>query len=115
MTNGLSSDWHNYVTNAAKIERDTGFTFFTALSPHVASVFRTEVDGTPYFIGDTYTNKQYSFTVNGWTGTNYVVQATTNLANASWISLKTNAAPFQFTETNANTFSQRFYRAKSWP
>ncbi len=115
VTNGLSSDWHNYVTNAAKIERDTGFTFFTALSPHVASVFRTEVDGTPYFIGDTYTNKQYSFTVNGWTGTNYVVQATTNLASASWISLKTNAAPFQFTETNANTFSQRFYRAKSWP
>jgi endonuclease G len=115
VTNGLSSDWHNYVTNAAKIERDTGFTFFTALSPGVASVFRTEVDGTPYFIGGTYTNKQFSFTVNGWTGTNYVVQATTNLANANWISLKTNAAPFQFTETNANTFSQRFYRAKSWP
>jgi len=26
-----------------------------------------------------------------------------------------NSAPFQFIETNANTFSQRFYRAKIWP
>jgi hypothetical protein len=51
-------------------------------------------------------------TVNGWTGTNYVVQATTNLTTANWISLATNPAPFQFIQSNANTFNQRFYRAK---
>jgi len=115
VTNGLSSDWQTYVTSPQKIEQDTGFTFFTALSPDIANVFRTEVDGVPYFSASFYTNKQFRFTVNGWTGTNYVVQATTDLVTANWISLKTNAAPFQFIETNANTFSQRFYRAKIWP
>jgi endonuclease G, mitochondrial len=115
VTNGLSGDWHNYVTSPRKIEQDTGFTFFTALPPDVANVFRTEVDGTPYFSASVYTNNQFRFTVNGWTGTNYVVQATTNLVTANWISLKTNAAPFQFAETNASSVSQRFYRAKIWP
>jgi len=60
-------------------------------------------------------NNQFRFTVNGWTGTNYVVQATTNLTTTNWISLTTNAAPFLFTQTNASLFSQRFYRAKIWP
>jgi hypothetical protein len=44
-----------------------------------------------------------------------VVQATTNLTATNWISLTTNAAPFLFTQTNASSFSQRFYRAKIWP
>jgi hypothetical protein len=44
-----------------------------------------------------------------------VVQATTNLTATNWISLATNAAPFLFTQTNASSFSQRFYRAKIWP
>jgi len=115
VTNGLSSDWRVYVTSPQKIEQDTGFTFFTALPSNVATIFRTEVDGTPTFSTVALTNNQFRFTVNGWAGTNYVVQATTNLTATNWISLKTNAAPFQFTETNANTFSQRFYRAKIWP
>ena len=115
VTNGLSSDWHAYVTSPQKIEQNTDFTFFTTLSPDVASVFRTEVDGTPTFSTATLTNNQFCFTVNGWSGTNYVVQATTNLTTTNWISLTTNAAPFLFTQTNASSFSQRFYRAKIWP
>jgi endonuclease G len=111
VTNGLSSDWHTYVTSPQKIEQATGLTFFTALPAGMANVFRTEVDGTPYFSAPVYTNKQFHFTVNGWTGTNYVVQATTNLVSSTWISLTTNVAPFQFTETNAGSFSGRFYRA----
>jgi endonuclease G len=114
VTNGLSSDWHKYVTSPQKIEQDTGFTFFTALPLEVANVFRTEVDGTPTFSTSTLTNNQFSFTVNGWTGTNYVVQATTNLTAANWISLITNAAPFLFTQPSASSFNQRFYRAKIW-
>ena len=111
VTNGLSSDWHVYVTSPQKIEQATGFTFFTALPAGIANIFRTEVDGTPYFSSPVYTNKQFHFTVNGWTGTNYVVQATTNLVSTNWVSLTTNTAPFQFTETNAGSFGQRFYRA----
>lgn len=40
-----STPWENFVTSAAQIEADTGFTFFTALPGPVASAFRTVVDG----------------------------------------------------------------------
>lgn len=114
-TNGLSSDWRTYVTTPKKIEQDTGLTFFTALPSSIANVFRNTQDGQPYFTGNLYTNKQFQFTINGWTGTNYVVQATTNLFVNNWIALKTNTAPFTYTDTVAGTFGQRFYRAKIWP
>jgi uncharacterized repeat protein (TIGR01451 family) len=44
-SNGVSSTWQNYVTSARQIEVDTGFTFFTALPPDVASALRDKVDG----------------------------------------------------------------------
>ena len=115
VTNRLSSAWQTYVTSPQKIEQDTGLTFFTTLPANITSVFDTEIDGVPAFSTFVFTNNQFQFTVNGWAGTNYVVQATTNLATANWISLKTNAAPFVFTQTNAAMFSQRFYRAMIGP
>jgi DNA/RNA endonuclease G (NUC1) len=66
-----------------------------AIAPSLASV--------------TMTNHQFQFSITGTSGTNYVVQASTNLSSTNWISLITNAAPFVFTETNA--FHYRFYRA----
>ncbi len=57
-----------------------------------------------------FTNNQFSFTLTGTTGTNYIVQATTNLSSANWTSLITNPAPFTVTETKVNLFNQRFYR-----
>ncbi|HSY74652.1 MAG TPA: DNA/RNA non-specific endonuclease [Dongiaceae bacterium] len=115
VTNGLSSAWQTYVTSPKKIEQDTGFTFFTALPADVAAVFRAEIDGAPTFSAFTLTNNQFRFMVNGWGGSNYVVQAATNLATPNWISLTTNAAPFLFIQTNASSFGQRFYRAKIGP
>jgi uncharacterized repeat protein (TIGR01451 family) len=44
-SNGVSSTWQNYVTSARQIEVDTGFTFFNALPPDVASALRDKVDG----------------------------------------------------------------------
>ncbi|HEU6448931.1 MAG TPA: DNA/RNA non-specific endonuclease, partial [Verrucomicrobiae bacterium] len=112
VTNGLSSTWQTYVTSPQKIEQDTGLRFFTALTPDVASVFRAEVDGTPYFTGISFSSNQFQFVVNCWpAGTNYIVQTSTNLTTANWISLRTNVAPFQFTDTNF--LPQRFYRVKS--
>lgn len=114
VTNGLSSSWQTYVTSPRQIEQDTGFTFFTALPPDIASAFRSRVDGTAYapIISDAiYTNGQFQFTINGSIGTNYVVQATTNLDPLQWVPVLTNAAPFAFTEANLNPFPQRFYRA----
>jgi hypothetical protein len=111
VTNGLSSSWQTYVTSPKKIESDTGFTFFTALPADIAKAFRTEVDGEPTFTALISTNNQFRFTVNGWTGTNYVVQSTTNLASPVWVPVVTNIAPFLFIQSNVNLSGQKFYRA----
>jgi DNA/RNA endonuclease G (NUC1) len=66
----------------------------------------------PSFTLVTLANNQFSFTLSGTAGTNYIVQATTNLAATNWISLATNAAPFVFVQSNADSFGQRFYRAQ---
>lgn len=58
-------------------------------------------------------NRQLSFSLGGSTGSNYVVQATTDLGVSSptWTSLVTNAAPFTFVEPNVDLLPRRFYRA----
>lgn len=58
---------------------------------------------------------QFQFQVNGTVGSNYIVQATTNLNSPNWISLRTNAAPFLFVETNVSQFQRRFYRGSVAP
>ena len=67
----------------------------------------------PTFTLITFTNQQFRFTVSGTSGSNYVVQATTNLNSANWISLITNAVPFLFIESNP--LPQRFYRSLVLP
>jgi hypothetical protein len=52
---------------------------------------------------------QFSVTISGITGQQYVVQASTNLVD--WVSVATNTAPFVFTDADAGSFDQRFYRA----
>jgi len=64
----------------------------------------------PYLSSLTFTNNQFQFTLEGTVGSNYVVQASNNLSGTNWISLSTNAAPFQFTDSNVIAFPQRFYR-----
>ncbi len=44
-SNGVVSTWQTYVTSASQIEVDTGYMFFTALPPDIASALRSEVDG----------------------------------------------------------------------
>jgi DNA/RNA endonuclease G (NUC1) len=44
-TNGVNNSWQSYITTAKQIEADTGFTFFTAIPPTIASAFRYKVDG----------------------------------------------------------------------
>jgi DNA/RNA endonuclease G (NUC1) len=40
-----SSPWQNYITTAAQIQADTGYTFFSELSSTVATALRAKVDG----------------------------------------------------------------------
>ncbi len=58
---------------------------------------------------------QFQFLLTGTAGSNYVVQATTNLGATGWISVRTNTAPFTFVETNGISFPQRFYRGTVAP
>ena len=44
-TNGISTQWTNYITSARQIEVETGFNFFTAVPATIASAFRARVDG----------------------------------------------------------------------
>lgn len=56
-----------------------------------------------------FSSSGFSFVVTGMSGSNCVIQVSTNLIN--WTPLLTNAVPFQFSDSNANHFSRRFYRA----
>ncbi len=56
---------------------------------------------------------QFSFNITGTSGSQYVVQATSDLVN--WVPVYTNTAPFTFVETNAAGFNQRFYRSFPLP
>ncbi|MDI1338015.1 MAG: MBG domain-containing protein [Lacunisphaera sp.] len=40
-----STPWETFVTSAAQIQSDTGYTFFTALPAPIAAAFRTVIDG----------------------------------------------------------------------
>jgi hypothetical protein len=57
-------------------------------------------------------NGMFTFRFYGEPGTNYLVQASTNLAN--WISLATNQVSglsyLEFTDTSATNYNKRFYR-----
>lgn len=52
---------------------------------------------------------QFSFTVSGAAGSQYVVQASTDLIN--WITLGTNVSPFTMVDSNAAAYPHRYYRA----
>ena len=67
----------------------------------------------PTFSSLAFTNQQFGFTVNGTTGSNYVVLVATNLAMPDWVPVLTNSAPFVFTESSL--CPQRFYRAMVAP
>ena len=56
---------------------------------------------------------QFQLNVTGVPGYNYAVQASTNLGD--WLTLRTNAAPFSFADTNAASFPMRYYRTVYLP
>jgi pectate lyase len=70
----------------------------------------------PQLSGFVYNNGTFSLTINGDTGPDYVVQASTNLTD--WTSIFTNhlpIPPFVWTDFVASNFSQRFYRIQLGP
>jgi hypothetical protein len=53
---------------------------------------------------------QLQFQLTGSAGSNYIVQAATDLSVSNWVSLRTNVAPYTFVEPNVFVLPQRFYR-----
>ena len=63
-----------------------------------------------------YTNGYFTMQVSGTSGPDYIISASTNLT--LWTDIFTNlspATPFQYTDTNAALFPDRFYRARLSP
>ncbi len=70
----------------------------------------------PQVSGLVYSNGAFSLTVNGDSGHDYIIQASTNLAD--WTGIFTNpmpTLPFTWTDTNADSFGQRYYRIQLGP
>ena len=61
----------------------------------------------------------FSVTISGNSGPDYVVQVTTNLSSTlNWVSIFTNASaspPFQFSDPITTNFPQQFYRVTLQP
>jgi hypothetical protein len=56
----------------------------------------------------------FSFLLLGKANTNYIFQASTNLATTNWIPILTNSSPYgilSFVDTNMRSYSNRFFRA----
>lgn len=56
-----------------------------------------------------YVSNGVSISVTGVPGYSYVIEASTDLV--SWVVLRTNVSPLQFTDTNSWRYPKRFYRA----
>ncbi len=75
------------------------------------NVFLTVSSGAPQLSNVVFSNGVFSLTINGGSGTDYIVQASTNLAD--WTSIFTNhspAPPFNWSDSNSDNLDRRFYR-----
>jgi len=69
----------------------------------------------PQVSAQTFANGMFSLTVSGGSGSDFIVQASTNLVD--WVGIFTNLSttPFTWTDSNAANFGVRFYRIQVGP
>ena len=98
-TDAVGNDpWQNYRTNVVAIESDTGFTFFTALPPNLATVLRNKIDGqTPPAPGIT------GFSPGSGSAGNSVVITGTNFVFATNVTFNGTSAAFTIDSTTQIT------------
>jgi hypothetical protein len=58
-------------------------------------------------------SNQFQFTLTGTAGSNYVIEASTDLPADAWTPVRTGAAPILFVQPATN--DQRYYRGKVQP
>jgi len=81
----------------------------TSVVATLTVVMPTELLSAPAYT----TGGVFQFNLAGAAGSNYVVEASTNLTD--WTPLETNTSPFTFTDTNAVNLPLEFYRARLMP
>ncbi len=90
----------------------TANAFETNFNNSVAASALFMVQSSIYFTGPgVFTNQIFQLEFSGFTGSNYVLEATTNFVN--WVPLSTNLAStnlFNLDDPNATNFPYRFYR-----
>jgi hypothetical protein len=70
----------------------------------------------PQLSNSVFSNGVFSLTINGNSGPDYIVQASTNLTD--WNGIFTNHSPtppFNWSDSNASNFDRRFYRVRLGP
>jgi hypothetical protein len=110
------------VTLSAAVDADAlnGSATFTVSASGASNVLVTVVeldkDAPPQFTSISLSNGLLRLQVLGFPGSNYVLQASTNLAPPAWLSTATNTADggglVQFTNAGEPAFPQRFFRAR---
>jgi pectate lyase len=88
----------------------------SAVSSNAVLVVSVTSPAAPQLSGLIYNDGTFSLTVNGDSGHDYIIQASTNLAD--WSNIFTNSMPtppFVWTDTNAGNFGQRYYRVEIAP
>ena len=106
-------------TNTVQVQV-TDFNPFAVNSQHLSDTksFTVIVNplATQSLASVSYTNGQFALQVSGTSGPDYIISASADLTQ--WVDLFTNQSgvtPFQFTDTNANSFLDRFYRIRLSP
>jgi Fibronectin type III domain len=86
----------------------------TTAANYAQRFYRMEVSNPrPAVTSPSWTAGGFSLLVQGPIGSNYVVQASTNMANWQTITnFKSTASPTAVTDVNAKNFKQRFYRVQ---
>ena len=112
---------HNYtnvvllgnVTNTVITGIVAGIPYYFAATTFTASGAESPISTEIIYVAPAlnsaaYAPSQFSCQVVGPLGSQYVVEASTDLVN--WVELQTNSVPFTFVDTNSSNFSLRFYR-----
>jgi|GEM_PF-5562028 len=128
---GTPSPWFQWRTNALKLPGQTNFNltitnFQTTNQGNYDVVVTNLVGAVTSSVASLYLNSPLRFgsmtygptggfaaTLLGMANSNYVLQASTNLATTNWVPVFTNSSPFgivPLSDTNTQNYPKRFYR-----
>ncbi len=123
-TNTLLPNATNSVLNLSGVQATNAGVYSVVISNPAGSLASTNAalsvtstaPAMPQITAPGYTNGIFSLTINGDSGHDYIVQASTNLVD--WTGIYTNfmpVLPFTWSDSGASNFSQQYYRVVVGP